>query len=242
MAQKTYIGKGSIYINSGTTGLLPLGNCSKLTLSIDEETKEILDYENAGGGLANSISRVSAVKLALTCHNFVAENLALAVRGAATVRTSGVIVDEPLTAKKGTLLPTTRLISTAVAPVLTGAGGTPVYTVNTDYVVKQGGIFIPTTSTIADATPLLVDYTSLADSQMQALVLASAEFRLVFDGLNEADSGKPAYFDFFKSKFTPSGFDLIGDDFAGFDLEATVLKDDTKSGAGVSQYFLARIG
>ncbi|MBS3936500.1 MAG: hypothetical protein KGZ43_10030 [Sulfuritalea sp.] len=243
MTQKTYIGKGSIYVDNGSTGLVPLGNCSKLTLSVDEETKEILDYENAGGGLVNSLSRVSAVKLAITCHNFEADNLALAVRGAATPTVSvAPILDEALTARKGALLPTARLVNPAAPVTVTGPGGTPVYAAGADYAVKTGGIFIPTTSAIANAAALLVDYTPLADDLLQALTASGLNYRLVFDGLNEADSGKPAFYDFFKCAFAPSGFDLIGDDFAGFELAATVLKDASKAGLGVSQYFRARIG
>lgn len=243
MTQKTYIGKGSIYVDSGTSGLLPFGNCSKLTVLVEEETKELFDYESAGGGLVNSLSRISGVKLNITCHNFIVANLALATRGAVTAVTSvTAITDEALTSKKGAFLPTARLINTAESVTVTGSGGTPTYVANTDYIVKRGGIFIPATSAIADGVPLLVDYTPLADDTLQALVSAAANYRLVFDGLNEADSGKPAFYDFYKCKFSPSGFDLIGDDFAGFELSADVLKDDTKSGAGVSQYFKARIG
>lgn len=242
MAQKTYIGKGSIYADSGTTGLIPLGNCSKLSVSIDEETKEMLDYENAGGGVLNSISRVTGVKLGITCHNFIADNLALAVRGGATARASATITDEALTAKKGALITTTRLIDSAQPVVVTNDAGTATYASGADYVVKGGGIFITSTSAIADGSTIKIDYSALTDSLLQALTQSSVVFRLVFDGLNEAESGKSAYFDFFKTKFKPSGFDLIGDDFAGFSLDATVVKDESKSGTGVSQYFLAKIG
>lgn len=242
MTQKTYIGKGSIYVDNGTTGLIPLGNCSKLAVNVEEETKEQLDYENAGGGVINSISRITGVKLGITCHNFEAANLALAVRGGVTARTAAAVVDEVLVAKKGALNTTARLIDSAQAVVVTNDGATVTYTAGTDYVVKRGGIYIPSSSTIVDATNIKIDYQALADNLLQALTSAGLEYRLVFDGLNEADSGKPAYYDFYKVKFTPSGFDLIGDDFAGFDLEATVIKDESKSGVGVSQYFAAKIG
>lgn len=241
MTQQTYIGKGSIYLDTGTSGLLPIGNCSKLSMSIDEEKKELLDYENAGGGLADSISRITAVKLAVTCHNMSPENIAIALRGGQAARTGSAISNEALTSKKGTLVTFARLQDLSLSLAVTGTGGTPTYTEGTDYERRRAGIWIPSASTIPDGA-IEVDYTALADNLVQALTSAGQEYRLVFDGLNEARSGKAYVVDCFRVKFSPtSGFDLIGDDFAGFEMSADILKDTTKTGAGISQFFKAAV-
>jgi hypothetical protein len=46
----------------------------------------------------------------------------------------------------------------------------------------------------------------------------------------------------FRAKFSPAAaLSLIGDEFAELQVEAAVLKDDTKAGVGVSQYAKFRI-
>lgn len=53
MADWSYIGKGEIYlgpVTNGalTSGLIQIGNASKLSLSVAEDQKELLDYTSAG--------------------------------------------------------------------------------------------------------------------------------------------------------------------------------------------------
>lgn len=158
--QVSYIGKGTISVGGN-----PIGNCSKVTMSIEEETKELMDYENPGGGVLDSVSRIKSVKMTMECSNFSAANLALATRG-------------------------------------TAASGT-----------------------------------------VQALTESSAEYAISFDGLNEARSGAACSVEVFRAKFAPmKSIDLISDDFGRLTLEATVLKDASKTGVGVSKYFTISIG
>lgn len=158
--QVSYIGKGSVSV-----GGIAIGNCSKLTMSIEEEVKELMDYEEPGGGVLDSVSRIKSVKMTMECSNFSASNLALATRGEAT---AGVV---------------------------------------------------------------------------QALTESAQEFAISFAGLNEARSGAACSVEVFRAKFSPmKNIDLISDDFGRLTLEATVLKDSTKTGAGVSKYFTIEIG
>ncbi|MOA40644.1 hypothetical protein D3C78_1625390 [compost metagenome] len=55
---------------------------------------------------------------------------------------------------------------------------------------------MPTLATIA--------YTSTQATRIEPLVEAGAEYRLVFDGLNEADSGRPVIVEVFRWKAPPA--------------------------------------
>lgn len=110
-----------------------------------------------------------------------------------------------------------------------------------DYDVTGSGIFVYSTST-GGGEVWTVGYTKEVTEVVQALTNSSKEYRLYFDGLNEARSGKPFVVDAFRVKIgAAQNIDLIGDDYAGLELTGKVLKDASKTGAGISQYFKAQM-
>jgi hypothetical protein len=157
---------GTIKGAVGTGTLVDLGNAA-LDLSIEEDTKELADYQNPGGGVIASVSRIKSVTLKLKLWSINAANLALAVRG-----------------------------------TVSGTGA----------------------------------------QTIEALTKTAEDWHITFDGVNEVNGDTVAY-DFYKVKFSPSS-SLPGpgsDDFAVLELTGKVLKDTSKTGTGVSQYFKAVI-
>jgi hypothetical protein len=68
------------------------------------------------------------------------------------------------------------------------------------------------------------------------------EYEMLFDGLNEARSGKKARVTAYRVK--PGALQqlgLIGEEYAGAEVTAEVLQDSTKVGAGISKYFKIEI-
>ena len=85
--------------------------------------------------------------------------------------------------------------------------------------------------------PIKVGYTRNAQYVIQALVNSGTEYEVIFDGLNEVDSGNPFVGRYFRGKLSPtSGFSRIGNEFAEMTLSMTVLKDESRTGTGLSQY------
>ncbi|HFE31937.1 MAG TPA: hypothetical protein ENJ17_01355 [Gammaproteobacteria bacterium] len=237
--EQSYIGKGSIYLGpfDGSAKARPIGNCAKLELAISEDKKELPDYQNAGGGVANSISRISGIEASITLHDISPENLALAVFGSASAVAAGTVTDESHTAYLGGLVRLVNLPDTSTI-VVTDSTGTTTYVLDTDYSVNEAGIVPLDTGAIVEGSTILVDYTKKAGNVVQAVVNSGQEFTMTFVGLNEAQSGKPVVVDLFRVKFSPTqGLGFIGDDFAAMDLTGSVLKDTGKTGAGISQYF-----
>lgn len=87
------------------------------------------------------------------------------------------------------------------------------------------------------ALPIKVGYARNPQYVIQALVNSGTEYEVIFDGLNEVDSGNPFVGRYFRVKFSPtSGFSRIGNEFAQMTLQMTILKDENRVGTGLSQY------
>ncbi|WP_374355567.1 hypothetical protein, partial [Chitinimonas sp.] len=57
--KSSFVGKGTVYLALVGVGILAdVGNCSKLDFTINETTKDLPDYQSAGGGSAAYYTRV----------------------------------------------------------------------------------------------------------------------------------------------------------------------------------------
>lgn len=243
MADYSYLGSGKVYakIVGAAAPRIEMGNVSALSFNVSEDVKELKDFTQPGGGTYNEVRRVSAVEVSITAHDLDADNLKKALFGSSTTTTAGAVTNEIHASYKGGFIPLSRPVNKAVAPNVTGPSGTPVYVVNTDYEVRDGGIFIPAGSSIVDGTNVEVDYTGLAFDLVQALTTAAQEYELIFEGLNEARSGKPVVVQAFRVKLgAAQNVALIGEEFAALELTGKVLQDSTK-GSGLSKYFTVKI-
>lgn len=238
----SYIGSGRILARrrGSAAPFRELGNCSALTLGVEQETKRLRDFRSPGGGTYNQVDRITGVTLAVTAHDLSPENLALALYGTTEAVAAGTNSDEPAVAYAGGYV---ILVDQAASITeVTNVAGTTTYAEGTDYVFQHGGLFIPVGSTIAAPTNattpnIHVTYAVQKGDLIQALTAAAAELELVFLGLNEADSGSAVTVKVWRGKFGPTqGLPLIGDDYAALEMNGAVLADGSKTG-GVSQYF-----
>ncbi|MBF0161612.1 MAG: hypothetical protein HQL88_04915 [Magnetococcales bacterium] len=116
--------------------------------------------------------------------------------------------------------------------------GTMALTVS-EYEINSAGLFIPATSAKIDeaGTPVEVSYTTSAGYNIQALVGAGEEYRVVFAGKNFARNGKGLKVVMYRVTFSPTKeLGLISDEFAKLTLTAKVLSDDTKTGTDISAF------
>lgn len=243
----SYLGKGPIYAGVVGGALLPVGNCSALQFAVSESKINQPDYTSAGGGSANSVSRVDDVTGSMTLLDLSPKNLSLAYRGTTREVTGGVnVTGEAHTAYPNALLAfvnTPDVSDTADIVVTLDPSGSPVVLVeNTDYEVTRAGVvFLEGSTNITDAVDghdVDVDYPKAESVVMEALVSSGQEYRLIFDGLNEAQSGKAVTISAHRIKFSPTaGTSFIGDEFAELPLEFTVLSDSTIAGADISKFF-----
>lgn len=243
MTDFSYIGVGKIYmrVSGAAAPMAEVGNCSSLRLAITENTKSLADYTQAGGGTYNEVRRIESVEMSMTLHDLSAANLARAVFGDVNAVASGSVTDEAHTVYEGGFTPT------IFPPSLTGivvkhTSGSPTYVADTDYTVAEGGIVIIAGGGISDGDSIKISYTKLAGNTVESLLNAAQEYELFFSGLNDARSGKQVSVHIYRVKLgATDGLDLIGEDYWAGTQSGKVLKDSTKNGTTVSQYFKANI-
>lgn len=241
----SYLGSGKVYVRvvGAAAGLRFVGNVTDLTFNVTEDNKELKDRTQPGGGTYNEVRRIGAVEATIKMTDFSPENMAMAAYGAASAITAGAVTNEPHTAYRGGFVSTQFPIDTTQT-VTVNAAGSPatLYAANTDYIVRGGGLEIPDTSTIVDASSIVVDYTKKAGDKVEALVAAAQEYEFVFDGLNEARSGKSVKITAHRVKFGPAqALALLSEEYGELEVRGKLLKDTTKNGTTISQYFVAQI-
>lgn len=237
-----YLGSGKIYarVAGAAAGLIELGNASALTLAVKEDKKKLQDFSKPGGGTYASVSRIDTVTAQMKLNDLNKTNVARAVFGTESAVVGDTVVDEVVIGYKGALVPFAHINPSTV--VVSHSTGTPTYVENTDYEVRAGGIYIIPAGAITDAQSLKVDYTYLSYDKVEAMTSGAVTLELHFEGLNEANSGKPVILDVYRAQLSPTkALSLLGDKFSDLDMEAEVLKDSSKVGVGISQYFRAKL-
>lgn len=245
MEDKSYIGSGNILVREfgAAAPFEEMGNCSALTLSPQEDVKSLQDFTKPGGGKRNEVRRVTGVDASWTFHDYSAENFARGLRANFATIPAGTATDEVLVAYKGGYTPMAK-IATAITTVEPDGGGTA-YTVGTDYELRDGQLYIPSTSTIPDpvagAENIQVTYTYAAQKKVQALVNPNQQYELLFMGLNEAQSGKRARVHCHKvSGGVLQQMALLGEDYGAGEVNGGLLADTSKP-TGESQYFTVEL-
>lgn len=225
---ESYIGAGILYVNGRD-----VGNVSELKFSIDQEEKSQKNYRGGGGNVA-SVTRITGVSLEGKFHSFNNENLALALRGVVENMATESITDEAVSAVVGGLTSTAHMIDISQA-VTVKNGATAIGA--DKYDITPAGIKLRADSEVVDGADLTISYKTRQRSVLQAAVNSGAEWKVVFDGVNEAESGKPCVIKVYRWKPSPTdGLDLISDDFGEFTIKGQALADVTRP-VGKSQFF-----
>jgi hypothetical protein len=241
----SYIGVGKVHARLfGTAGAFRhVGNVSKLLLKQELTEVREQDYTRLGGGARKIIKRLKAVQAETTWLSFDAANMALAVAGTTTNVASGAVVvgtPEVVKSYKGTLV---RLANPPLAITsVKDSAGTTTYVAGTDYELSVAGINILPGTAIVDGADLKVAYTFNAYDQIEAATATSSIMEVIFEGLNEADSGSPMVVEIWKLNMPPANeLSLIGDALSELTFSCEALKDTTKP-ANVSPFFRVRKG
>ena len=112
-----------------------------------------------------------------------------------------------------------------------------------NYEVRAAGVYVlPEAADLADDDDVRLSYNYGSYAVIEALTTKAKELELIFEGLNEADDGKPCIVEIWRaSQGVASAIGLLADKgFASLPVTGAVLKDDTKSGVGVSKYYRVR--
>lgn len=240
MKNYTFVGKGEVFIAPIGGNMRPIGNCDKVSLGFDEEVIELKDFTKQGGGLANSLSRISKAQLNLNLFEFSPQNIALATFGQTRNELENTIHNERhVVESEGMIVLEKPFVSNVVIENMTD--GT-LYQEGKDYRMRSGSLFIPNTSSIPVGTEVEISYDHGQTDVIEMLVSSGKEYRIYFEGLNEARSGKRSTLEIYRAKFNPaSSIDMVGSEFGAIELNANILSDLTKTGDGISSFMKMNI-
>lgn len=238
---KPFAGVGKMYARryGAAEALREVGNCSNLAVSYEEDSREQTDYTKGGGGVYASLKRISAATCSFTWLDFSPRNLREVLFGGVTVTSGGSAVNEAAVGYRGGLCKTVHPNPTSV--VVQNQAGTITYVANTDYEVRTGGIWITPGSGITDGQAIRFNYSYVAYDTIEGLIASAPELEILFEGVNEADSNSVVNVDLWRVKLgPPSDVQFISEEFGELAIEATLVRDPTKTGAGISQYLRVR--
>jgi hypothetical protein len=112
----------------------------------------------------------------------------------------------------------------------------------TDYEIRSGGVLILPGASLAPGAVVNAAYTKAAVDLVQAITQTGKEYEMLFDGLNEARSGKRVRIRVWRQKVgAAQELSLIGDEYAALELTGKLLKDSSITSAGLSQYFTVEV-
>lgn len=235
MADKSFIGKGIIYVANQAGVLIDRGNATAFSYAADEEEVSLPNFRTTGGGNYNAITRINAVNINMTFSDFSDVNLELGLRAGVTAVTAGVETDEaqttPADVTADFLLPTDHVVDITASVTVTG------YTEGTDFTKTGAGIVVLAAGTIPASTALAITYTKKAVDVVEAFTQSAINRLVVVDGLNEAQSGLPSIIRV--HKFKPGLAQetaFLGQEFGEIAVGGQALLDTSITGAGLSQY------
>lgn len=239
----TYIGRGRTLIKpyDGSSQFRDLGN--GLSLSITPESTEINvpDRVNTGGGKWDSLDRIERVAVSMELTDIVdPDTLKDFLRGGTSAVSATTVSGEQHTAYAYREI-VLDYIPDPDQALTVSDGSSPGPVVDTDYERTASGIKVLSGGGISDETTLTFGYTRLAATRVEAMTATQGEFVMVFEGLNEAQSGKQVHARVHRIKFSPGQLPLITDEFGRITINGEALVDSAITTSGLSKYFRADI-
>lgn len=229
---KYFRGQGPLFfgyrdVDGNPTGLNFGGDASVVDLTPSVERSEKIENVTGKSGVAVSSLKSTKYNLSITLASVKPEHLAIALDGSTSTVAGTSVLDEAHIAYLDKFTPVQKTKISAV--VVTGAGGTPTYVENTDYILHadKGMVeFIPG-GTITDAAPVLVDYDFASQSSIKTNP-GNRERYIVFAGMNTADDNKQTRCEIYKAKIDPGALNLITEDITDITITGTVELDSIR--------------
>ncbi len=239
IAKYHYRGRGLVHTRpyaDSAAPLRPLCDSSDLKIGVKSKTDVLQDYDSPAGGVVGISSLIEDVTIDLVLHDLNYANLCLAYQGTSSSVTAGTVTDEVVTVHKGSLSCLAHAGATSV--VVKNSDGETTYAAGTDYAVSGAGISILDASSLTDGASVKVSYSYGAQMIVEALISGAIQQSLVFDGINSMMDGKARVVRLWKAQFEAAKeVGLKSDKASSIQLTGRLLRDDTKTGGAVSQYF-----
>ncbi|PZE09274.1 hypothetical protein DMX10_31995 [Pseudomonas sp. 57B-090624] len=215
-----------------------LGDCEQLKITHRSNSTTWKQHRRPGGGNLARQDNLEGVDLAIQMQEWYEENLAMVTQGSLVKLDEETVSGEEVMLIPGSLARTEFPgAKSLVITKKTDSSPIPLSEVEVSAAgirVKKGSAVITT------PTPALLAYTSTAATRLEALIEPGAEYEIVFDGLNEADSGRPVVVTLWRWKAPPAEeLALIDDQNPGKLLSKGEALADVSRPVGESPFYRA---
>jgi len=228
--------QGRVYLGKRDDAGLPIevrspGNVAELKLSLKTDVLEHYESQTGQRSLDHRMVKQKSATVNLTIEEFTKENLALALYGNHITGTGGSVTAEPIGGDTPVIGDRYFLAHPKVsALVVTDSSSTPTpltlgthYTADTDFGAVQ---FLDTTGLTA---PFKAAYTYGTTTEIGIFTQSVPERYLRLEGINTAQGNAKVLVELYRAAFDPlKEISFISDDYNKFELEGSLLADNTK--------------
>lgn len=226
-------GQGPLFIeeldaNGVGLGLHFIGDVSAASATPNIERFEIKENVSGVGRIGAAGIKSVDYEVAVTLRSIRKDALKVALRGLIEDKVGASVTDEAAIGNHSNFVLLKHVKVSAV--VVTDETAVTTYTEGDDYIVHadEGMVEILATGTIVDGADLLIDYDYAAQHHIK-VDPAQKYFRLVFAGMNTADSNKQTRAEFYKIQLDPSAINMITDDTEEHGLAGKVVHDTSRA-------------
>ena len=244
-----FSGQGKVLVGTrqanGTPGLLRwLGNAGQFDLNIEEDNEERNESYSGSRLPLRKLVRGRKGTITVKWDEFSKDNMALGlIASVTTVAAAGAVAGYafPTGAVVGNILAVPHKNLSAVA-VKDSTGVPKTLTLDTNYRLDA---FAGTAELIDITTggpyvqPFKMDFTPGGYTKIGALNQAAQDLYVRFDGVN-TDDGSRIIADIYRTRWKPlKNLVLVGDNYADFECDITVLNDPTKTASSADGQFFS---
>lgn len=204
-APKVFKGVGIVHAQRRSVSNAPmrdLGDVEVLKFAHRNNQQVWKQHRRPGGGNLSTLDTPDGVSLDVQMQEWTDENMAMTLQGKVIELPVETVTGEVILLQPGSLCVTEFPGPTNIVLTKTDdSSDIPASAVT----VSPAGVRVPDGSTVITApTPATIAYTSTAARRIEPLVEAGEEYRLLFDGLNEAESNRPCIVEVRRWKAPPA--------------------------------------
>lgn len=237
-----WIGNGGILIarldsnDQPVNGFYAVGQPSSAVLALSSDKVEMQDMVYGTLGVAMSKTIKNSGELTINLKSFSPEIMEMALFGVATsdVAEQGATATVKAYKERNAVIPGIISVVTSVTVQSAAEALVP----GEDYVVSNGSIYFPKTSSIADGDTVEVVYDKAAVRRIEGFVNSGVNVMIIFDGINLAKDDAPVKVTYHKVALSPSAQrQLLSNDYADQEIKGTLQVSKAVTGAGLSKLF-----
>ncbi|UUC20551.1 hypothetical protein NOV18_08740 [Pseudomonas asiatica] len=217
-------------------GFFTVGQASSAVLALSSDKVEMQDMVYGTLGVAKSKIIKNTAEATINLKSFSPEVMELALFGQVTEDIAETGATAKVKAYKGRSIIVDGIIAAVTSVKITSE--TEALVAGTDYVVSNGSIYFPATSSIADGDLVDVVYDKAAVRRIEGMVNTGVDVMIVFDGVNLSEGDTPVKVTYHKVSLSPAAQrQLLSSDYADQEIKGTLQVSKAVTGSGLSKMF-----